>query len=143
MTSEGKVAGWFWLAMGAIFLWGAWGVLGKVAARSLPFQAVYAVGVLGHLATVVTVLLTTGGRLPWHPAGWAAALGAGLCTSVGLLCFYGALARGPAAVVVPLTSLYPVITVLLSRVLLQETLTLRHLAGIALAVAAGWLLSEG
>lgn len=136
------MAGWLTLALAAIGMWGVWGVLGKVAARVLPFQAVYAVGVLGHGLTVAAVLLLTGFRLPWHPAGWAAALGAGLCTSVGLLCFYGALSRGPAAVVVPLTSLYPVITVLLSQLFLKETLTLRHLAGITLALVAGWLLAE-
>jgi transporter family protein len=128
--------------MTALVLWGVWGVLGKMASKVLPFQMVYVVGVLGHLCTVLAVLAATGFQLVWQPVGWAAALGAGLCTSVGLLCFYGALKGGPAAVVVPLTSLYPVVTVLLSRLFLQETLTLRHLTGIALALAAGWLLAD-
>ena len=44
--------------------------------------------------------------------------------------------------VVPLTALYPAITVVLSRVFLQEPLTLRHLAGLALALAAAWLLVQ-
>jgi uncharacterized membrane protein len=62
--------------------------------------------------------------------------------AVGLLFFFEALGRGPVAVVVPLTALYPVVAVVLSRVFLQEALTLRHLAGLALAMAAVWLLSE-
>jgi uncharacterized membrane protein len=45
-------------------------------------------------------------------------------------------------VVVPLTALYPAIAVVLSRIFLQEALTLRHLAGLALALAAAWLLSK-
>ncbi len=136
------MSGWLTLAVAAVVLWGLWGVLGKVASQFLPFQAVYAVGVVGHLCTVMAVLAATGFQVPWHPLGWAAALGAGLCTSLGLLCFYGALAQGSATVVVPLTSLYPVITVVVSQLLLHETLTLRHLAGIALALAAGWLLAD-
>jgi transporter family protein len=62
--------------------------------------------------------------------------------AVALLCFYEALARGPATVVVPLTALYPAVAVVLSRFFLQEALTLRHLAGLALAMAAVWLLSK-
>ena len=69
-------------------------------------------------------------------------MGAGLAMALGLLFFFEALGRGPATVVVPLTALYPAITVLLSRVFLQEPLTLRHLAGLALALAAAWLLSK-
>ena len=41
----------------------------------------------------------------------------------GLLCFFKALAGGEAAVVVPLTALYPLVTVILCRVVLQETIT--------------------
>lgn len=62
--------------------------------------------------------------------------------AVGLLLFFEALARGPAMVVVPLTALYPAVAVVLSRIFLQEALTLRHLAGLALALAAVWLLSK-
>jgi transporter family protein len=60
----------------------------------------------------------------------------------GLLCFLNALTVGAATVVVPLTALYPLVTVILSWALLRENLTPRHLAGIALALLAGWLLSK-
>ena len=65
-----------------------------------------------------------------------------LAMAVGLLFFFEALARGSATVVVPLTALYPAVAVVLSRIFLQEALTLRHLAGLALAMAAVWLLSK-
>ena len=44
--------------------------------------------------------------------------------------------------VVPLTALYPAVAVVLSRIFLQEALTLQHLAGLVLALAAVWLLSQ-
>ena len=133
---------WLGFSLLALGLWGVWGFLGKVASQHLPSQQVYLLAISGHL--VVAGYLWAGGLGPasWQPWGVGAALGAGLAMAVGLLCFFEALARGPATVVVPLTALYPAIAVVLSRVFLQEPLTLRHLAGLALALAAAWLLSK-
>jgi len=126
----------------ALGLWGLWGFLSKTATAYLPYQAVYLLAISGHLAVIAYLL--TGGELqvPWQPWGLALAVGSGLCTAFGLLCFLKALARGPATVVVPLTALYPAITVLLSAVLLHEDLPPSRLLGLALALAAGWLLSR-
>ncbi len=44
--------------------------------------------------------------------------------------------------VVPLTALYPMVTVVLSWTLLHEAFTWRRLSGVVLALAAVWLLSE-
>jgi transporter family protein len=126
----------------ALGLWGAWGFLSKVATRELPSQAVYLLAIFGHVVVVGYLWLGGGLVVPSHPWGIAAALAAGICMAIGLLCFFKALAAGAATVVVPLTALYPLVTVVLSWVLLRENLTPRHLAGIALALAAGWLLSK-
>lgn len=136
------MSGWLGLSLVALMLWGVWGVLTKVATLHLPPRVVYMVGGLGHIVVVTVLLITTGLRLPWHPVGWAAALAAGFCTALGLLTFFRALSQGAAAVVVPLTALYPVVTVVLSYFFLKESLSLRQLAGIAAALAAVWLLSE-
>jgi transporter family protein len=133
---------WLGFSLLALVLWGIWGFLGKAASQHLPSQQVYLLAITGHLAVTAYLLAGGLGAASWQPWGVGAALGAGLAMAVGLLCFFEALARGPATVVVPLTALYPAITVLLSRVILQEALTLRHLAGLALALAAAWLLSE-
>jgi transporter family protein len=126
----------------AVGLWGLWGFFSKLAAQQLPTGAAYLLSIAGHLA-VVGYLATTGGlAIPWQPAGVAAALGAGLCMAFGLLCFFKALAGGAAGMVVPLTALYPMVTVVLSWTLLHEDFTLRHLAGVILALAAVWLLSK-
>lgn len=62
--------------------------------------------------------------------------------AVALLCFLQALAHGPAAVVVPVTGLYPAVTVILGSMFLHEALPLHRLMGIALALIAVWLLSR-
>jgi transporter family protein len=133
---------WFNFSLAALGLWGVWGVLSKAASRHLPAAAVYLLAVAGHLAVIGYLGLTGGLTIPWQPAGLAFALAGGVCMAFGLLSFFSALAAGPASVVVPLTALYPMVTVVLSWALLKEDLTLRHLAGILLALAAGWLLSK-
>ncbi len=133
---------WLGFSLLALGLWGVWGFLGKVATQHLPSQMVYLLAISGHL--VVMTYLSAGGigKVAWQPFAVGTALGSGLAMAIALLCFYEALGRGPAAVVVPLTALYPAITVLLSAVFLQEALTLRHSIGLALALAAVWLLSK-
>ena len=136
------MASWLTFSLLALTFWGVWGLLTKVATLYLPPYAAYLVGTLGYLPVVVFLVVESGFQVPWHPVGWSASLAAGICTALGLLCYYRALAGGAAAKVVPLTSLYPVVTVLLSYIFLKETLTLRHVAGISLAMVAVWLLSE-
>jgi transporter family protein len=133
---------WLGFSLLALGLWGVWGFLGKVASQQLPAQQVYLLAVSGHLAVVGYLLVGGLEALTWQPWGIGAGLGAGLAMAVGLLFFFEALARGPATVVVPLTALYPAVAVVLSRVFLQEALTLQHMAGLALALAAVWLLSH-
>ena len=133
---------WLGFSLMAVVLWGLWGFLSKVATLQLPSEAVYLLAITGHLAVVGYLAATGGLTIPWQPAGLAAALGAGICMACGLLYFFKALAGGAASVVVPLTALYPVVTVILSWTLLHEGFTLQRLAGIALALAAVWLLSK-
>ena len=133
---------WLGFSLLALGLWGVWGFLGKVASQHLPAPQIYLLAITGHLTMVGYLLIGGLGPVAWNPWGVAAALGAGIAMAVGLLSFFEALARGPATVVVPLTALYPAVAVVLSRIFLQEALTLRHLAGLALTLAAVWLLSE-
>ena len=96
-------------------LWGLWGFLSKLAALQLPTGAVYLMSVTGHLAVIGFLAASGGLAIPWQPAGLAAGLGAGLCMAFGLLYFLKALAAGgTGGVVVPLTALYPMVTVVLS-----------------------------
>lgn len=133
---------WVGFSLMAMGLWGLWGFLSKVAALQLPTGAAYLLAITGHLAVVGYLAATGGLVIPWQPAGLAAALGAGICMAFGLLYFFKALAGGAASVVVPLTALYPVVTVILSWALLREGFNLQRLAGVALALAAVWLLSK-
>jgi transporter family protein len=117
-------------------------VLTKVATQHLGPQGAYLLGLCGYLPVLGILLYETGGRVAFHPGGWAAAIAAGMSTGFGLFFFFRALNYGAASVIVPLTSLYPVVTVVLSWLFLKEGLSPRQLLGLVLAMAAVWLLSE-
>jgi transporter family protein len=136
------MAGWLMYSLLALVLWGLWGVFSKIAATHLPSWAIFLVeiGVYLVVGGLIWGLLRT--PVTWTFPGAAAAVAAGLAGGFALFFFLKALSTGPASVVVPLTSLYPVITVLLGITFLQEDLSLRHLLGILMASAAVWLLSQ-
>ncbi len=69
--------------------------------------------------------------------------GSGICGALGLVTFYLALERGMASVVVPLISVYPVITTALAIAFLHERLTSLQAAGVGCAVLGVALISLG
>jgi transporter family protein len=65
----------------------------------------------------------------------------GICGgALGLWTYYHALRLGGASLVVPITATYPLITVLLSWLILQEGLTVSRVIGTALIVVGVWLV---
>lgn len=65
----------------------------------------------------------------------------GICGgAAGLWTYYHALRLGGASLVVPITATYPLITVLLSWLILQEGLTVHRIIGTALIVLGVWLV---
>jgi len=57
--------------------------------------------------------------------------------------FYYALERGKVSIVVPLTAMYPIVTVVLAAVILKEELSLTQGVGVLLAIVAVLLISIG
>jgi transporter family protein len=65
----------------------------------------------------------------------------GICGgAVGLWTYYHALKLGGASLVVPITATYPLITVLLGWLILQEAITVSRALGTALIVVGVWLV---
>jgi len=69
------------------------------------------------------------------------AYGAGIALTVGIISYYRALAAGPVSVVVPIFGMFIATSSILGIAFLDEPLTGRKAAGIALAVAAIYLTS--
>src|SRR5579871_2957744 len=134
---------WIVYALVTVLMWGAWGTLGKVALRHVTWvQASLIFGLVTVLGCAVLL-----GMVPrassWRAADLGAAVLTGVLGSVGLLTFYLALEHGKSSLVMPVTGLYPVLTVVLSILFLGEQITRMQIAGVVCAVAAIGLISLG
>jgi len=95
----------------------------------------------GTLIVLAAAAATRTGPVRWRPDRrlFLAALGAGVLDASANVCYVLATRAGLFALAVVLTSLYPGVTVLLARVVLDERMSPARQAGLALA-AAGILL---
>ncbi|MCX6639921.1 MAG: DMT family transporter [bacterium] len=129
--------GWLKPSLFALFFWGWWGFLTKLGAERIHWQTMM---ICFGAATVIFALFPGTPRIKlelWSLVG----VGAGIAGALGFLYFFMALDRGPATVVIPLTSLYVTISSILAFVLLAEPITLKKICGIGCAVLAIILLS--
>jgi transporter family protein len=122
--------------------WGLWGFLPKFALKHLDPQSTLIYQGLGSMLVLPAVLVARRFHLQFHPAGVAFAVASGFLGALGALCFLLALSRGKVAVVVSITALYPLVTIALSMLVLQETLTLNQGIGILFALLAVLFLSR-
>jgi transporter family protein len=132
---------WQIFAVCCVGSWGVWGFIAKLATgRGVhPLTLSVISSLTGAFATGAVFFLM---RPPWERGGsnLLFALLAGVCGSAGGIAFYLALHHGRASVVVPLSSLYPAVTILLSLVFLDERPSPTQSIGIVLALIASLLL---
>ncbi len=136
-----KPSAWFAPAVLTLLLWGAWGLFQKLATNQMPPRNVYFFSALGAFAVVLLMLSTSDFPLRTNFEGNFFAVLAGVCSSLGGLLFLRAMSRGEASIVVTFTALYPVVTFILSLIVLHETITLKQGIGIALALLSMVLLT--
>lgn len=134
---------WQFYATVTLLVWGLWGYLPKPALKTLDPRSALVYQGLGGVLVGLAVFGSRGFRLHAEPGGLLAAVVTGICGLGGSYFFLLALERGKASVIVPFTSLYPLVTLVLSVLLLGERPSPIHLVGIAFAVAAVVLLSSG
>jgi transporter family protein len=132
------------LAAATILAWGTWGIFSKLAVERID-QQVLVWGSLIAVPAIFLIYLTASGQLvplKMNAPGLAFAVLGGVGAALGTVCFYLLLARERASLTVPMTSLYPAITVILSVFFLREQLSGAHALGILFALAAVALLSR-
>lgn len=133
-----------WLAYAILTtaLWGIWGAFIEVPEKAgFPATLGYVVWALTTIPCVLFALRIAGWTLDRDRRSVLLGCGVGLLGAGWQLILFEALRLGPAYIVFPVVSLYPILTVLLSVVLLKERGTGRTWFGIALAAPALVLLS--
>lgn len=128
---------WLIYALVTTAFWGVWGAFaGLPTERGFPETLVYVVWAL----TMVPPALVALGRVRWRIEANARALGfgaaIGLLGAGGQMLLFHAVHTGPTYLIFPLIALSPVVTILLSMVLLGERVTRVGAVGIVLALLA-------
>src|SRR6476659_1051813 len=122
---------WLVWALLAVFCWGLWAVTSKAIGDSLSAAQSHALSTLGLVPIIAALLLpgrlaASGNRFLGSVLGFAA----GLLVCAGNVAYYHALnIGGKASTVVPLTALYPLVTIVLAVLILREQLSSIQLAG--------------
>ncbi|HVX66936.1 MAG TPA: DMT family transporter [Bryobacteraceae bacterium] len=134
---------WLLLSVVAMFFWGITGVTQKLSTNHISFERSF-------LWFAAAFFLLAAGIMAAVPLSWnvpaalvvLAALG-GLLNGLGALTSFAALERGgKASVVIPIISLYPLLTIAGAWMFLGESLTGRQIAGVICALGAVVLLSQ-
>ena len=130
-------------AFAALVAFGLAAVFQKLATNRVSAETAFATFAAGFIPPSILLffLERVTMNLPIAPVLWA--LAGGLLNGLGVLATLAAYRRGgKASVVTPLAAVYPMITVILAVVFLGEKLVAVQMAGIALALIGGVLLSR-
>jgi len=135
------MAHWLMLSLVAMVLWGIVGLLQKVTTNRISADAVLIWDRLGYVVILPLLVIHTH-LTNLGPKDMIIGTLDGITNSLGALFLYMSLESGAkASIAVPLTALYPLLTVLLAVALLGERVSPLHWVGIILAVVAAVLMS--
>jgi len=134
---------WLIWSLAALLSWGVWAILSKLIGAALSAAHSQALSTVGLVPVMIALgcsgRLSTTGR---QPRGILCAFAAGVLGCAGNVAYYHALNRGgKAATVVPLTALYPLVTIVLAVIVLREKLNRIQIAGLLLSLTAIYLFN--
>lgn len=134
---------WFLWTLAALVSWGLWAIASKLIGDALSPAHSQALSTLGMVPILAVLAWAKPAPNPGLPTrGRTLAVAAGLATCLGNLAYYAALQGGEkAATVIPLTSLYPVVTLGLAALFLRERLRTAQWIGVALSLLATYLFN--
>ena len=122
----------------ALLSWGVWAIMAKLIGDALSGAHNQALSTLGILPVMLAIAVSKRFSAPGNRVrGILYALAAGAISCLGNVVYYDALSRGgKAALIVPLTALYPLTTILLAMLLLKERLNRIQVGGVLVSLIA-------
>jgi transporter family protein len=132
---------WFLYSLITLLFWGFSSFFTKLATTHLKASNAYIYQIIGVLIVGIVMAFLVKFQPVGKPVGILFALAAGAVVTFGNFFFVSAMGSGRTAIVVMTTALYPLITLTLGYLILHETISLKQILGIALALVAIYLLS--
>ena len=125
---------WLLYALITMVTWGVWGAFSDQT--SLPKNLVYVVWALSMVPCALAALANIKFKLDVRPKPALLSMAVGLLGAGGQLVLFLALDYAPAYLVMPMISVAPIVTVMLSAIFLKERVSKLGVLGIALAFVA-------
>jgi drug/metabolite transporter (DMT)-like permease len=133
---------WLIYAIMTTLTWGIWGALIELPQKAgFPATLGYTVWAITMIPCAIVALVLIKFKLETDLRSFLLGMTIGLTGAGGQIILFEALRLGPAYIIFPIVSLYPVVTILLSLWVLKEKSNRRGWTGIILALVAIFLLS--
>jgi len=136
-----KKNSWFFYAVAAGLLWGLWGVMAKLISENVnPYlnHLLFTVGMLFSVPLVIKKCT----KASFNLKGLLWGVIAGCFAITGNIAVYQAFSNGgQASIVIPVTNLYPLITIIIAIIAFKERLNWLNVLGILFSLPAILLLS--
>jgi len=133
---------WLTYAITTTVFWGVWGAFIEIPEKSgFPATLGYTVWALTMIPCALVGLYIIQWKLDYDWRSILLGSTIGLTGSGGQLILFQALKTGPAYIVFPLISLFPILTIILSVTILKERASMRQWIGIGIALLAIVFLS--
>lgn len=133
---------WIIFALIATTMWGLGSFFGKIALmRDIPYRVYFFEGV-GTITVLASLVIFKRHEIFTGFAVNPYALLMGLTWGIGTIIFIIALQPAKLSALVPLTAVYPAVTVILGVLVLNERLDMREILGIVFAIITVVLLSK-
>ena len=129
-----KKHNWLLYALITMITWGIWGAFSDQT--TLPKNLVYVVWALSMVPCAIAALFNIKFKLDTRPKPALLSMAVGLLGAGGQLVLFLALDYAPAYLVMPMISVAPIVTVLLSTIFLKERVSRLGILGIVLAFVA-------
>ncbi len=132
---------WILYSIAAAFFWGCWGVVAKLISDTVSPFTNHVLFSAGMLLTLPLVLKKIRTESP-NRRGIIWGLVAGVLAVTGNVAVYKAFSEGGlAAIVIPVTNLYPLVTIVIALLVFHEKLNWLNAIGMLLAIPAVLVLS--
>jgi drug/metabolite transporter (DMT)-like permease len=133
---------WLFYALVTTFTWGIWGALIEIPQNAgFPPTLGYIIWSLTMIPCALIALYLVNWKIETDKRSVLLGLIIGLLGGGGQLALFEALKEGPAYIIFPFVSLYPLLTILLSVIFLKEKTSGLKWFGIAVALVAIFFLS--
>lgn len=125
---------WLFYALVTMVTWGIWGAFSDQP--DYPATLTYVVWAISMIPCALVALANIHFKLDVRKKSMWLSLGVGILGAGGQLALFEALKYGPGYLVLPMISVAPIVTVILSTIFLKERVSKLGLLGIALAFVA-------